>query len=422
MRIVLIAILLSLNLLAEFRAASVKVDITPRTSQWLLGYGPRKSTITYDPIFHRVVVIDNGKTQFYLVSTDLCMFSPSFYDEVAAELKQQMGIEPKQFWWSVTHTHSAPEVGPRGIYSALLKGRTDHDWDRDYAKQIKTALISAIREARGKLEPAVLRTGTGMSMANINRRARDIDGKVSLGMNPAGPVDRQLGLIRLDRPDGSPIALVANYAIHGTVLGGRSAVISGDAPGVAVSYVEQKLGTTVLFINGAAGDLAPIYSVYDSPQAGHLSQFRALLGESILQANSRIPAGTTDAAIQLDEVFVESPLRKELTWPEELAKYSRVDQSGTRLVRLPVRFLRLGDTMVWAAPVELFSEIAVGVRNRSHFPRTFYFGYTNGWFGYLPTAAAFDEGGYEPATSVFTNAVEGDLTKQVITFIEGIRP
>ena len=67
-------------------------------------------------------------------------------------------------------------------------------------------------------------------MANINRRAKDADGKVSLGLNPAGPTDRQIGLMRLERADGSIIALVANYGIHGTVLSGRSESISGDAP------------------------------------------------------------------------------------------------------------------------------------------------------------------------------------------------
>ena len=80
--------------------------------------------------------------------------------------------------------------------------------------------------------------------------------------------------------------------------------------------------------------------------------------------------------------------------------------SGTA-VRLPVRFLRLNDTVIWAAPVELFCEIAMAVRNQSPFAHTFYFGYTNGWLGYLPTAQAFGEGGYEPRTSPFTTKAEG---------------
>jgi neutral ceramidase len=81
--------------------------------------------------------------------------------------------------------------------------------------------------------------------------------------------------------------------------------------------------------------------------------------------------------------------------------------------------VRLNDTAIWAAPVELFGEIAIDVRNHSPFPHTFYFGYTNGWFGYLPTARAIAEGGYEPQTSPFTAAAEGDLTRQIVTFLQG---
>src|SRR5579871_3659369 len=109
---ILLAIALSVPLTAGFRAAAVKVDITPKTTQWLLGYGPRQSTGVHDPLYHRVVAMDDGRTQFYLVSSDICLFSPGLYDEVAAELQRTTGITRKQFWWSVTHTHSAPEVGP----------------------------------------------------------------------------------------------------------------------------------------------------------------------------------------------------------------------------------------------------------------------------------------------------------------------
>ena len=415
----LVTILMSATaLMGEFRAAAVKVDITPQSPQWLLGYAPRKSSGTHDPIYHRVLALDDGRTQFYLAATDLCLFSPTLYDDVADDLKRRFGIEPKQFWWAVTHTHSAPEVGPRGVYDALLKGRSGHEWDRDYTKHVTSTLISAVEQAKSKLEPARMQTGTGRSNANINRRAKDVDGRVTLGLNPDGPVDRQIGLLRFERPDGSPIALVANYAIHGTVLGGQSEVISGDAPGIAAAYVEEKLGAPVLFINGAAGDTAPIYSVYRDPKSGHLSQFRVLLGDRILQANSRLAAGVAGVTLQLHESYVESPLKPGLTWPQELAKYGKTD-GGKTLVRLPVRFLTMGDTAIWAAPVELFSEIAIHIRNRSPFSDTFYFGYTNGWFGYLPTASGFAEGGYEPNTSVFTSTIENELVHHVSTYFDG---
>ena len=91
------------------------------------------------------------------------------------------------------------------------------------------------------------------------------------------------------------------------------------------------------------------------------------------------------------------------------------------MVKLPVRFLRINDTVIWSAPVELFCQIAMAVRNQSPFGHTFYFGYTNGWLGYLPTAQAFAEGGYEPRTSPFTAQAETDLTQAVVTFVQGLR-
>ena len=96
--------------------------------------------------------------------------------------------------------------------------------------------------ARDKLEPARIAFGSGVSFANINRRAKDVDGRVSLGLNPDGPVDRQINLIRLDRPDGRLIALIANYAMHGTVMSGQNLKISGDGPGTVTAYLEDKLG------------------------------------------------------------------------------------------------------------------------------------------------------------------------------------
>jgi len=56
----------------QFRAACVKVDITPDTPQWLQGYGPRQSTAVHDRIYHRIAVLDDGTTTFCLVSTDIC--------------------------------------------------------------------------------------------------------------------------------------------------------------------------------------------------------------------------------------------------------------------------------------------------------------------------------------------------------------
>src|SRR5882724_2807994 len=105
MRLLIVSLLIGQALTAAgFRAAVVKVDITPATPKWLLGYGARQSTGVHDRIFHRIVAMDDGDAKFLLVSTDLCLFSPTVYAEVAQRIEKESGVPPMHFWWSVTHT------------------------------------------------------------------------------------------------------------------------------------------------------------------------------------------------------------------------------------------------------------------------------------------------------------------------------
>ncbi|MFV2070252.1 MAG: neutral/alkaline non-lysosomal ceramidase N-terminal domain-containing protein, partial [Pirellulales bacterium] len=182
----------------NFRAACVKVDITPDKPQWLQGYAPRQSEGVHDKIYHRIVAMDDGKTQFYLVVTDVCTVTPSFCDDVCKELEDQAGIKAGQVWWSTTHTHSAPELGPMGVaklFTGTLGDRFSHQPNSEYSTWAKDVLIEGIKRARSQLQPARLGIGTGTSMANVNRRGRGADGKIVLGGDPDGPVDRQGGLI-----------------------------------------------------------------------------------------------------------------------------------------------------------------------------------------------------------------------------------
>ena len=405
---------------AQFRASVVKIDITPDKPEWLLGYGPRQSTGAHDHLYHRIVAMDDGKTQFFLVSTDICLYSPSVYDDVMSALEAETGIKPLQVWWTVTHTHSAPEVGPPGLGAAFMGERYNHDHNTEYTAWVKRKLIEGIKEARASLEPARLGVGWGWAMSNINRRGKDLEGPAFLGLNPDGPADRQIGLIRLEKSDGKLLALIANYAMHGTVLGPQNLLISGDAPGIVADYVEQKLGAPMLYINGAAGNLAPIYSVYPDFGSGHLSQFRVLLGDKIIAANDLIGRTTDDVRLSLGEQIVETPRKANMGWAPDLEKYLRKNNAGETIIRLPLRFLRVNDDVaIWAAPLEMFCEIAMRARNLSPFPYTFYFGYCNGWLGYMPTKAEFSNGGYEPSVSPYTPQAEDDVVRTVVSYLQG---
>lgn len=402
------------------RAAVVKADITPSKPQWLRGYQARQSTGVHDRLYHRVVAMDNGQTRFVLISTDTCLISPALYDEVALALHHDVRITRRQFWWATTHTHSAPGLAPPALDSVFMPGRYKHEQNTEYTAMAKAKLLQAVRDAVSKLEPARLGVGWGMSLANMNRRARDLDGHTSLGLNPDGAMDRQIGLIRLDKADGKPLVLIANYSMHGTVLGGQNLQITADAPGEVAEYVEQEIGAPMLYMNGAAGNLAPIYTTQPNFQKGHLSQFRVLLGNRILEANQCIESTTASVALRLGEEIVETPRKAGLAWIPDLSKYIRVTSTGTTMVRLPVRFLEINDDIVvWSLPVELFCEISMHIRNESSYPYTFYFGYCNGWLGYFPTEVAFKYGGYEPHTTPFTGRAEADLIATMVSHLAG---
>jgi len=409
---------------ASFRASSVKVDITPDKPQWLHGYAPRKSEGVHDRIYHRIVAMDDGRTTFFLVSTDVCTITPSFYHEMCGKLKRETGIRSEQIWWAATHTHSAPHVGPQDLgqlFGNTLGDRFSIVHDKSHWEFVVRQLIEGVKQARERLEPARLGIGVGEAFANVNRRARDENGRVVLGRNPDGPVDRQLGLIRLERADKSTIALIANYAIHGTVLGGNNTLISGDVTGLVANYVESSIDAPLLFINGAEGNIGPLYSVGNDFKNPHWEAFNKLLGDKILAINRAIPATTDDVHLAVGATVIETPRRAKLGWLDDLAGYTRVTDDGTALVRIPIHSLVINDnTVVWTGPLELFCEIAMSVRRASPFPNTFYFGLTNGSLLYMPTNAAFDEMGYEVGTSPFTPRAEHDLTTGVVQHLQSL--
>ena len=402
----------------EFRAAVCKVNITPHNSQQLLGYGARKSTAVHDSIYHRTVVMDDGETIFVLVSSDICLVSPTEYDKVAARLEKELGISPENFWWSVTHTHSAPEVGPPGLAEAFLGERYTHQYDIEYTQETENKLVSSVKSAIENLDTARLAVGWGNSNANINRRARDGRGNTYLGLNPDLPVDRRIGMLRLERLDKTPIAIIANYAMHGTVVGGECTLISGDGPGAVSDYVEKKSGAMMLFINGAAGNIAPIYST--QPDTFRLKEFETLLGDRVLDANANMIASTSRVSIKAGGTTVRTPVRDDLNWPIYMGDY--LDKEGTNIdmIKLPIRFLKINkDIAVWSAPLELFCEISNEIRDRSPFPYTFYYGYTNGWLGYMMTDEEIPFGGYETIVTPFQIGAGNTLIQSVLDYFDG---
>jgi hypothetical protein len=73
---------------------------------------------------------------------------------------------------------------------------------------------------------------------------------------------------------------------------------------------------------------------------------------------------------------------------------------------LPVTVIGISDIVITGFAGEPFTEYGEAVRHAagSRFALTFI--QTNGSQGYLPSAQAFEQGGYEPASSRFTSTLE----------------
>ena len=72
-------------------------------------------------------------------------------------------------------------------------------------------------------------------------------------------VDPQITVLRLDKADGSPWAVLVNYTAHGTFVGAQDMLVSGEWAGSMQRTVEDLFGGGVvcLYANGAEGDISP---------------------------------------------------------------------------------------------------------------------------------------------------------------------
>ena len=172
-----------------------------------------------------------------------------------------------------------------------------------YDEFIIDKIVGLIVEANSKLQPAHIFGDRGEGRININRRVRaDGDNPPAVGRNPQGFVDRDLIVFRIDDADGKPIAVLANYPCHGTVLAYENKKISPDWIGMVRRVVEDAMPTAkCLFFQGAAGNQGPIEGFTGDLAVAH--RLGAMLGHG---ATSLAFGIETVNRVPTFEGFVES--------------------------------------------------------------------------------------------------------------------
>lgn len=162
-----------------------------------------------------------------------------------------------------------------------------------YLDSLYEYAISAVNEALDSLVPATLEWVTGRSDIAVNRDL-DLDGRALVGFNPAVPADDTVLVGRVSRADGTALAIIVNYACHGTTLGPGNLELSPDYVGSLRETVETATGAPCLFFQGASGDTSPReqYSVDTALADRH----GAAIGHAVLAALLTMPPPGTELA------------------------------------------------------------------------------------------------------------------------------
>ena len=410
----------------------------------MAGFDARKGLAqsVHDDLHARALVFDDGSTQVALVSIEVIGLSRAFVRRVQQEIERRTGIPAAHIILAATHTH----CGPVTFHHFFNQ---DQPLDNVYLDQLAAGIVRSVTLALAASVPGRVRAGfVHVDGIAVNRRTSD-----------GQPVDPAAGVILVEDAAGKPSAIAISFACHTTVLGPNTLEISADFPYYTTRYLQSVLGddVEVLFFNGAEGDIS-VGHKSDLSAVGVIADFRTFekaeelgnrLGRIIAESlgslepeDVRLKVATEDIPLPLKTypsmdvmtrrreqalANIRDLNEQELT-PRVLEArrdglFSRIeeyyallykDAEGHEPKTLPaeVNVVQIGSTAIVTFPGEVFVAIALEIRRHSPFARTMFFGLANDYIGYVPTADANANAGYEVVASRVGPDAAGILEKQ----------
>ena len=256
MRIILSLLVVALGVQAApgMRAGVARVKITPPLPVWLTGYALRThpaDSVLAD-IFAKALAIDDGRRRrVVIVTTDLIGLPRNVSDVAAARIEKRFGLKRSQILFNSSHTHTGPTIWPN-LEIMLDLTQEQQAPLREYAEKLTGQLVEVVAEALGSAVPATLSYAQGEAGFAINRRQAVLR-KAHPGVDFPAPVDHSVPVLRVQRIDGSLLAVLFGYACHNTTLTAEFYEVSGDYAGFTQAEIEREHpGATALFQIGRA--------------------------------------------------------------------------------------------------------------------------------------------------------------------------
>ena len=443
----------------SLKAGFSRVNITPPMGIDLGGYYiKRQADHVLDELYAVATAVSSGDSTVVLLGLDAIYISKDGTQKIRDYVSEELSLPPEAIFIGCSHPHTAP----------IFQYDHQNEAIREYFNRTKLAVRDAARLAISDLKEAKVGYGIGTApRIAFSRRFRMKDGTVRTNpgvKNPdileaIGEIDERVSVVRFNRGDNDDIVLI-NFACHPDTIGGTG--ISADWPGFAKKTVEAAInGAKCIFFNGSQGDVNHVnvfprpgeenglHKDFDDVDRGyaHARHMGNVVAGAVLQVFEKVKwCDSTDIKIGKATVCVPAnrPTPDEIPLAE---KYSALHSEGrdgeipftgmqlttvlansARILRLkdgpdffeiPVTALAIGEIALIGIPGEPFSSVGIAIKAiESRFGIIIPCALTGGMFGYFPNTEAYNEGGYETATSNYKSGVAEVLTDEIAKLIK----
>jgi neutral ceramidase len=413
--------------------------ITPRTRLQMGGFsGTRIAEGVHDDLMAKAVYLaDGSENRMMLIVVDTLEVDRHFVDEVRKRVEQETGVPAVCCLVAAIHTHS----GPSGLGRVVLSDtQVFGTFDERLFERTVAGCATAARKARRWAREGTIYSGIASMLQPIcgNRRVVRTTEQVKMRV--------------LEVQTSTRCAVIYNLDCHPTVLHAENRLYSADFPGFAARIMPlfEPFVTMPVFLNGAAGDMSTrfyrkssdfaeverIGTIVAESVAASLDVLEPMKGPFIVRAAEvplRLKARKFPSAQDLERRIADARKKLEaarlegvrnlrslesaiegLTFAAKIADSARsVEYIDSRL-----SLVRFGDILVAGIPGELFSSLGNDIRAAFPDHVVLVAGYCGDYMGYIPDAAAYDEGGYEAFTTFIAKG-EGERLRDAA--INGLR-
>lgn len=429
----------------DWQIGLAKAVITPETPVWLAGYGSKRvpEGKLHDLWMKAIAFQDAAGQRAVLVTSDFQGVPRSMSDRVFARLQQELQLERAQVMFAFSHNHCGPRLGDDLIDYYPVESEQEQ-LVAEYTHQMVDRTVNVVKQALADLRPARLQQGLGKATFAVNRRNNreaEVADLIARGEPLKGPVDHDVPILTVTRPERTLAAVLFGYACHPTTLSFTK--WCGDYPGFAQLEIEAAHpGTMAMFVNTCGGDQNPLprRKVELCEQYG---QQLAVGVEDALRKPLTPVSSRLRTAFQLVELpYLKRVERTELEGFRNDSNAIRARWSARLLTLLdaghqfeaaypyPLHAWQLGDELLM---IGMGAETVVDYALRfkaTYGPGTWVLGYTDDMISYIPSRRVWDEGGYEGGSNLYeygrpafrwAGDIEDRIAEAIQSLVEQVR-